>query len=94
MMAVVDDHCTVDQNVIDAFRVLLGIIVCGHVGDTIRIEHDHIGPIAFAQQTSIFQAENLRRQEVILRTASSSVSTFSSRVYLPSTLGLVPKLRG
>ena len=63
VMAVIDDHSTVDQNVIDAFRILLGIIVCGHVGDTIRIEYDDVGPIAFAQQTSIFQTENLRRHE-------------------------------
>lgn len=55
VMAIVDDDSAVDQDIIDAFGILLGVVVGRSIGNSIGIENDDVAPIAFAQLPAIFK---------------------------------------
>ena len=61
VMAIVDHYRAIDQHIVDALRVLLGIFVGRAIGNPVGIEYHDIPPVSFAQQPAILQAEHLRR---------------------------------
>ena len=81
---------TVDDDVEDAFGVLMRLRVRGSVFDPGWIEDGDIRLQARPQHTTSGQSESRSRNAVILRTASWSVSGCFSRTYTPSTRTNVP----
>ena len=62
VIAVVDDQRSVNEHERHAFGVLLRILISGRIGHRVGIEDDDIRPVAFLQQSAIFQSQRLRRK--------------------------------
>src|SRR5262249_1031148 len=62
VLAVLDDKAAVDEDVFDARRVLVGLLVGGAVADPTRIEHDEVGPRADRDDAPILEPETARRK--------------------------------
>jgi hypothetical protein len=62
MTAFVDHNLPVDYYDVDAFRILVGVIESGAVGNAIRIENYDVSDHADFQHTSIWQSQPRRRQ--------------------------------
>ena len=62
MIAPVDNDMAVYQHIIDPVGVLLGTRESSPVGDAIWIEHNDVGPVAFAEKSTILKTQPLGRE--------------------------------
>src|SRR2546428_10005491 len=61
MFALVDDDYSIDQNVGNAFRIMVGIVERRGILHLVGIKEHDVSPIAFAQLAAIFEMERIRR---------------------------------
>jgi hypothetical protein len=67
-----------------------GLVVRGGRADRGRIEHDDVRDRSVLEDAAVAQPEPRRRREVILRIASSSERSASSRTNWPRMRGKLP----
>src|SRR3989441_826879 len=62
MLAVPDDEAAVDEYVLDADRIAMGVLVRGPIGDLLGVEDDEIRPGAHPDHAAILEPEPAGRQ--------------------------------
>ena len=94
MVTAFNDHRAIDQHIIDPAGYCFGLVISRRVRNGIRIEHHTSAPVAFPKETSIFEAENLRRQRCHLADRVFQLKDLSSRcIYrAPATGPKTPRM--
>src|SRR6266545_3463652 len=62
VLTVLDDEACVDEHVLDARRVLVGLLVRRAIGDAARVEHHEVGFRPDRDDTPVFEPEAARRE--------------------------------